>query len=395
MMTKIIQSCVLCCSVMASFSAFAAKEGELLIWINGDKGYNGLQKVGDRFAQETGIPVKVEYPDKLTDKFQKSAEQGNGPDIVIWAHDRFGDWAKSGLLVPVEPSQQTIEANSKISWDAVRYDGKYWGYPIAVEAIGLIYNKQLVETPPASFEDMFELDKQLSKKGKKAILWDYNNGYFTWPMLAANGGFVFETTEKGYNPAVTGVNNAGAVKGAAMLHRMIEAELMPVGASYNVMEAGFNQGNVAMMISGPWSWPNIRASKIDFGVAALPTVDGKPSVAFVGVTAAAINAYSPNKDLAIEFIEHHMLSIPGLKTINDDVSLGVVANLKLMEEFAKDPLIAATFENAKQGVPMPNIPEMSAFWAAIGPALSNITTGRQPVEDALNAAAARIVKDAQ
>ncbi|MCK7500394.1 MAG: extracellular solute-binding protein [Comamonadaceae bacterium] len=45
------------------------------------------------------------------------------------------------------------------------------------------------------------------------------------------------------------------------------------------MEAAFNKGEVAMMISGPWAWDNVRKSKIDFGVAPIPDVGGKPSQA--------------------------------------------------------------------------------------------------------------------
>jgi maltose/maltodextrin transport system substrate-binding protein len=35
---------------------------------------------------------------------------------------------------------------------------------------------------------------------------------------------------------------------------------------------------------------------------------------------------------------------------------------------------------------------MGAFWSSMGPALQNITSGRQSVEDALNAAAQRITR---
>jgi len=31
--------------------ATAQEQGKLLVWINGDKGYNGLQKIGDQFSK--------------------------------------------------------------------------------------------------------------------------------------------------------------------------------------------------------------------------------------------------------------------------------------------------------------------------------------------------------
>ena len=49
-----------------------------------------------------------------------------------------------------------------------------------------------------------------------------------------------------------------------------------------------------------------------------------------------------------------------------------------------------TFQNAEVGMPMPNIPEMGAFWAAMEPALQNIGSGRQSPQEALDAAARRM-----
>ncbi len=77
-------------TMMFSASALAKiEEGKLVIWINGDKGYNGLAEVGKKFEKDTGIKVTVEHPDKLEEKFPQVAATGDGPDIIFWAHDRF------------------------------------------------------------------------------------------------------------------------------------------------------------------------------------------------------------------------------------------------------------------------------------------------------------------
>ena len=115
---------------------------------------------------------------------------------------------------PGHPSAETKSGIADFSWQAVTYDNKLWGYPISVETIGLIYNKALVDTPPKSFDDVLALNEKLAAQGKRAILWDYNNTYFTWPLLSAKGGYVFEQTDGGYNVKSTGVNNAGAKAGA-------------------------------------------------------------------------------------------------------------------------------------------------------------------------------------
>ncbi|MGB0733566.1 MAG: maltose/maltodextrin ABC transporter substrate-binding protein MalE [Pontibacterium sp.] len=376
----------------ANIAQAAIEEGKLVIWINGDKGYNGLAEVGKRFTEETGIPVEVAHPDAATDKFQQAAATGNGPDIFIWAHDRIGDWASSGIISPISPSESVKSEIFDFTWDAVQYQGNTWGYPIAVEAVSLIYNKALIAEPVRDFKDMYALDQSLQASGKKAILWDYSNTYFSWPLFAANGGYPFKKLEGGYDVTDTGVNNAASIKAANTIKTLIDKGVMPKGADYGVMESSFNKGDVAMMINGPWAWANLEKSGIDFGVAPIPAIDGQVSRPFTGVLAAMFNAASPNKDLSVEFVENYLLKIDGLKTVNDDVPLGAVANKKLMAELASNEKIAATFENAQLGSPMPNVREMGLFWSAMEPALQNITSGRQGVEDALNDAAKRITE---
>jgi maltose/maltodextrin transport system substrate-binding protein len=371
--------------------AHAQEAGKLLVWINGDKGYNGLQKVGDAFAKKAGVPVTVEHPEDAPGKFAQAAAAGKGPDVFCWPHDRMGEWAKSGLIVPVNPSAKVKGEIEDTAWKAFFYQGKTWGYPISVEAVGLIYNKALVKTPPKSFDDVVKLDKELSAKGKHAILWDYNNTYFTWPILAAGGGYVFGRDAKGeYDPGKVGVNSPGAIKGAELLAGLIKNGQMPKGAAYAEMEAAFNKGDVATMITGPWAWDNIKKSNIDFGVAPIPDVAGKPAKPFVGVLGCMIAAPSKSTDLAKEFIENAVLKLDGLKTINADVPLGTPANKAFFKELAENPNIKATMENARRGEPMPNIPEMGKFWSAMASALENISNGRQPPKEALDAAAARM-----
>jgi len=374
----------------------AAEKGKLLVWINGDKGYNGLQKVGDEFAKKTGVQVIVEHPEDAPGKFQQAAEEGKGPDIWIWAHDRVGEWADSGVINAVTPSRKVKEEIDPAAWQAFTIKGKIWAYPIAIEAVSLIYNKALVKNPPKTFEEIFALDKALAAKGKKAILWDYTNTYFTMPMLAANGGYAFKMRADGtYDPKDTGVNNAGALKGAELLTKMVSEGVMPKGATYADMEAGVAQGKIAMMISGPWAWDNLKKAKINFGIAKLPSVAGKPAAPFVGYMGAMITKAASgagNVDVAREFIENYMLTLKGLETVNADVAIGAPTNKAAYAKMKSDPFVQITMTNAKNGVVMPNNPQMGRFWAAMVSALNNMTEGRQTPKEALDAAAKRILR---
>lgn len=363
----------------------------LLVWINGDKGYNGLQKVGDVFTQVSGVEVVVQHPEGAPDKFQAAAGAGKGPDIFCWPHDRAGEWAKSGLIVPVKPSKRVRDAIEPSTWEAFTYQGKTWGYPLAIEAIGLIYNKALVKTPPSSFEEVIALDKELAKQNKHALIWAYNMSFFTWPMLAGPGGYIFARDAQGnFDPKQVGVNAPGAVKGAEMLDRLVKDGHMAKGTKYSEMEGRFNRGDVAMMINGPWAWDNVKKSNIDFGVAPIPSIGGKASKPFVGVLGCMIAAPSKAKDIAREFIENHLLNVDSLKVISADVPLGTPANKAYFKELSSDPNIRATMANALAGEPIPNIPETGRFFPAVDAALEAITNGLQSPKEALDGAAARM-----
>ena len=391
--TKALSATALALACGLAFTARAAEPGKLLIWINGDKAYKGLQKVGDEFAKKTGVKVTVEHPEDAPGKFQAAAEEGKGPDIWIWAHDRVGEWAASGAIIQVNPSKKVKDDIDAMPWGAFTIGGKVWGYPIAIEAVSLIYNKDLVPVPPKTFEEIFALDKKLAAKGKKAILWDFNNTYFTWPLLGANGGYAFKQKADGtYAGKDTGVNNAGALVGAEMLNRLVKEGVMPKGSTYADMEAGMAQGKLAMMISGPWAWENVAKAKINYGVALIPSVGGKAAAPFVGVTGAMITKASPNVEVAKEFIEHYMLSPKGLDTMNQDVPLGTPASKAAYNKMKGNPKIQVSMASAKAGTVMPNNPEMGRFWAAMVSGLTNMTEGRQSPKEAMNAAAKRITK---
>jgi maltose/maltodextrin transport system substrate-binding protein len=371
--------------------ARAAEPGMLLIWYT-TEGTRAMRQLGGEFTRKTGVPVAVDAPIDGPGRFQQAAAAGQGPDIWVWAHDRLGEWASGGLLVPLSPSRQLRADIAPLAWQAVTIDDKIWGYPLSIEAVALVYNKALVSQPPKSFEEVLALDRKLSAQGRKALIWPYANAYFSWPLLAAGGGYAFKRKADGtYDARDSGVNNAGAVTGTALVGRLVREKYMPQGSDEAAVESAMVQGHVAMMINGPWMWKKLRQANIDFGVAPIPTVAGRNAVPFVGVRALVINKSSPNKDLAIEFIENYMLTAQGLKTLNDVEPIDAPASKAFLAELKGDPNVAATLASAEDGVPMPNNPEMARFWPAMASALTSVATGKPP-QAALDVAA-RLIAD--
>ncbi|HET9977818.1 MAG TPA: maltose/maltodextrin ABC transporter substrate-binding protein MalE [Burkholderiaceae bacterium] len=374
----------------AGFAA-ASTRTPLVVWFTVE-GAKAMRQAARAFTADTGVEVVVETPDDGPSKFQQAASAGKGPDLYVYAHDRIGEWIAGGLIHAVTPGQRIAEDIDPLAWKGFTYRGRLWGYPYAIEAVTLIHNKALAPVAPKSFDEVFALERRLAPQGKHAILWDYTNNYFTWPLLAAHGGYAFKQRADGtWDARDTGVANAGAQVGARLVERLIREGAMPAGSGYAEMEAALARGRVAMMINGPWAWVNLKRVGIDFGVAKIPLVDGRAPVPFVGIKGIMINRATRQRELAVEFIENHLLTLSGLRAIDRAEPIGAPASRAYYAELAHDPRIAGIMASAQGGVPTPSIPEMGRFWAAMKTALTNLSEGRQSPEQALKAAERRIL----
>jgi maltose/maltodextrin transport system substrate-binding protein len=371
---------------------FAWTNGELLIWMDADRGQALKAVAAKTFEGYFGLKVRIESPEKITDSFPIAAQMAKGPDIVIWAHDKVGEWADAGLIAPVQVSEEFKNRFFPKAWQAVLHRDQFWGYPIALETVTLIYNKKLLEgSPPTQLSDLVALNEKIKKEhpGVTTILWDYNSAYYSWGILASAGAYVFAKNGSDYDLRNLGVGNRGAVEGLSKIIALIRAGVLPKSVSYSAVEELMGRGKLAMMISGPWAWSNLIKNGIDFGVAPIPGVDGNVGQPFVGVTVAYLNRSSPNQDLIKEFMEHYALTEEALAAVYRAKPTGVPALISIYEKLAKEnPLLRQLEAAVEDGQVMPNVPQMGRFFTSVSGALQIATQGRASAEAALQEAEA-------
>ncbi|MEJ2063008.1 MAG: extracellular solute-binding protein [Reinekea sp.] len=114
----------------------AADDETLVIW--GARDTDQLALVGQKFEEDFGIKLVIEKPSEPEKQYTVVAGSGGGPDIFFFAHDSIGEYVNGGLLSEIKPSKAIQNANISVAWEAVSFNGQYWGYPVSTEAIGLI-----------------------------------------------------------------------------------------------------------------------------------------------------------------------------------------------------------------------------------------------------------------
>jgi maltose/maltodextrin transport system substrate-binding protein len=156
-------------------------DGQLLIWMDSERA-KGLRPIAAQFKHDWGIDVTIDAPANIVNDFRFDAEAGKGPDIVIWAHDKVGEWADSGLISRVRPSPELVRNVYPPAWEAVQHRDSFWGYPLALETVTLIYNKKLiVGRPPTDLSQLVSINRLVEAKhpGVRTILWDYASPYYS------------------------------------------------------------------------------------------------------------------------------------------------------------------------------------------------------------------------
>jgi maltose/maltodextrin transport system substrate-binding protein len=390
-------SLVLLALLLSPVQVHAWTNGELLIWMDAERG-KAAEAIAQKYEDDLGLKVTIETPEKLTDNFPIAAQAGKGPDIIIWAHDKVGEWADGGLIAAVDVSSDFSKKFFPKSWQASLHQGSYWGYPIALETVTLIYNKALLDgaPPPIDLSELSVISEKIKKNhpGVIPILWDPRSAYYTWPILASGGGYVFGKNGSEYNINNVGIATPGAVAALTKIVALIQSGILPKVCSYSETEEFMGQGKLAMMISGPWAWSNLIQKGIDFGVALVPGVDGKVGRPFVGVSVAYLNRSSPNQDLSKEFLERYLLTEEGLAVINQAKPIGIPALISSYEKISRNnPRLRELKASVDYGQVMPNIPQMGRFFSAVGAALELAAEGQLPARTALQEAEANMKRE--
>lgn len=382
-------------SLGSVFAVTAKEAGVLEIWADKVR-YEVLKPIAEEFEDDYSVNVElsqINYDD-IRSKFNKAAPSGTGPDILIGAHDWTGELAQNGLLESIRMSEDLKSDFTKVSLEAFTYNDKIYGLPYSMEAIALIYNKDLLENPPETWDELMSASEELTDPEKKEYGFVFpgtGDPYHCYPFISAYGGYIFKY-DGGFDPNKLGLTTEGALKGLRVLEEMYETGLIPQGMDYSTSQSLFTEGKAGMWMTGPWAISGIKSAGINFGVAMIPPMDGNQPKPFVGVNGFYLSEFSEDKVLANEFLVNYIATADVMQTLYEKGNRPPVFK-PIRDDAAEDPVTKAFLDSAAVGVPMPNIPEMNATWGALTDKLQLISQGKQDPEAAMESAE-KIIKQA-
>ena len=394
MMKTLIKSAVAAGVFALGNCAFAQAANELVVW----HAYRGaekaaFEKVIGMFEKSPGAKgmkvstLAIPY-DAYADKISAAVPRGKGPDLFIYAQDRLGGWIEAGKTVePIDffIDKPTRERLLPGMLDAMTYKGGVYGLPINYKSPTLIYNKDLVKTPPKTTDEMVKLAKTLTnaQSGRYGLAYWYTNFYFHSAVMNAFGGAVFDKDGK------LTVDSPATV---ASLNQMMtwykKDGIMPTEPSEALIASMFNEGKAAMVINGPWFVGDID-KKINVGFAVLPVIDAakKPMRPWLTIEGAYVAASSGKKEAAYELAKYLTSEEAGLVLAVEGRQLHTNKAVYSNPKVSGDPVLKAFRDQLDNAEPMPNRPEMTMVWSPATTAMNKIVKGNATVEAALKEAA--------
>jgi maltose-binding protein MalE len=346
--------------------------------------YTQLQAVATAYQEKIGTTVElVTVPnDDFRSRMSLAAPGGEGPDVFgPVAHDWIGEFAiqQIALAIP-ETAIDGRDDFNPVGLDLSTVDGTLYGLPIFLESVALIYNTDMVPTPPATWEELVATATSLTEGDVYGFGFPLLEQYHEGGFFHGFGGYIFGGEAGALNIEDIGLNNAGSVEAAKFLRDMYHLQQPPLPevaidrANMHAAQEGMQEsGLIAMTINGPWREGGLRRGGINFAVAKLPTLPtGEPMRPFAGVQSVLANAYGEQQDAALDFLRFATGTDSQVLLYRADPK--VVARTSALQSptVAESPTIAAWAEQLNDAVPMPNIPAMGRVWTPWGAAMDAI-----------------------
>jgi len=368
--------------ILSSFTSLVAAQDEALVIWTDETRAPIFQDLGEEFEAEFGVPVEVTelaFGD-IRDQLLVAGPAGEGPDILVGAHDWLGQLVVNGALAPVDLTGLESEF-SDAALNAFTFEGTLYGLPYVIENIALVRNVDLVPDAPATWEEVRAISEELQASGEAeyGLVLQTGDTYHNFPVISAFGGYIFGQDDSGaFDVSDIGLVSDGGLAAADWLGGMYQDGLMPANADNDVAFALFEEGEAAMLVTGPWFSQRIIDTGVNYSIDPLPGAEGvsDQGAPFSGVQGVMISAYSENQLLAEEFVYGFVATSETMQALYE---ADPRPPAWLAVDTSSDPNVELFQAAGANAIPMPAIPEMSAVWTAAGDALTLISQGEDPV----------------
>lgn len=319
------------------------------------------------------IDVVFSESGKAEEEVKKDPEAA--ADVIALPHDQLGQLVEAGTLYENTKYVDRIKSeDTPTALDAATYKETVYGYPYAVEAMYLVYNKtMLTEEDVKTFEG-------ITAKAKIGLnVAEEGTNYTVAPMYIANGCKLFG--DNGEDIADTTFNSEQGVNVTKWIASLKDNKNV-VACNADAMNK-LKSGEIAAMVTGPWGKKDITdALGENLGVAVYPTADfGDGAVqlrSFQGVKLLAVNAATKYPLDAMELADFLTNQESQKARFEGNGNIPCNNALRESDEVKNDMISGVVSEMTQEDytVLMPKLSELRSFWDILDPIIIDAYAGK-------------------
>lgn len=292
------------------------------------------------------VPASIPFP-TFAATILTQMGGGSGPDVIRFDASDFAAAAQAGLLEPLdkvvdESKYDLIKAPDKTNF----IDGKRYGVMFEIANYALIYNTDLVKTPPKSFDEFLAATKAATADG--------TYGYGMRQTLPEEAGmwqdvmnFVYGFGGKWSDGKKLTLNSQKVIDGITAYKDVYDANVIPKGATASTYRTMFGAGKLAMEVDNGGVAGVIQSMNANLHLSAAPAPF--PYKSFGGIqTPTGVNNNSKHIDAANTFIKW-MLEPANQQSLQEVLGSASVATVtkRSAEQLKKIPY-AAVYDELTQ-----------------------------------------------
>jgi arabinogalactan oligomer/maltooligosaccharide transport system substrate-binding protein len=326
----------------------------------------------------------------LRDQFQTASLGKAPPDVVRVPNDFAGPFSTLDIVAPMDQlfGKDFLVQFLQGSLDPVMVGGRLWGIPDNYgNHLMLIYNKSMLPTPPATFEDLIAIAQKLTTKDVQGFAYNLNEPFWGAGFYGAFGGWPLDANDKPQ------FNNQAFIDYLTFVAKLKTDGVVPAECDYNCADTLMKDGKAVMIINGDWSLADYTKALGDkMGVAPVPPINGRPFTEMTAgkyfMVAKPVLDDPAKKDAVIRFIAY-MTSADVQKKWLDQFKR-LPSNIEVAKDpsITSDPILAGSMAALSNGRGQPAAAAMRCAWDAWRPSLEGVMAGTTLPTDAAAAAQA-------
>ena len=351
----------------------------LTIWAD-DTRFTQVETISQDFTAKTGVKVDVVQKSEsdMDQEFTTQVPTGNGPDLIVMAHDKLGALVANGVVAPVDLGEAKSNF-ADVAVKAVTYNGQTYGVPYAIESVALVRNNALTKDEPKTYDDMIASGKTAGKQYPFVIqMGTEGDPYHFYGFQTSFGAPVFNTNADGEYTSELAMGGSGGTDFANWLKAQGDAGIIAPSITADIAKQAFLDGQAPYTVTGPWNVAAFREAGMDVSVLPIPSAGSQAAQPFVGVQMFYQSAKSANPVAAKQFFNY--LATPEAQTQMQKLG-GRASAMPSVAQASDDQDIKDFSKVAESGALAPAIPAMGSVWNFWGQTEANIVSGAEAPAD--------------